>query len=270
MSQELFGLVQQLDSIGVTPPEAMVNAVSVWQAVNDVRTEDVLADLKFRIEMCNISEKDALKQVKVAATTLAQKDKAVEVAQNLTYSFGQAQKLVIQYNADEVVNRMRAPFDEAVATINDAIAVVGPDPEAAAVRGAGPVVHEQYDRWQAAVRTLSTIEGILARMVLMGYGTDGKRVTWFLATAADQDAIDAADQVFRNSGSGFTHLIAAGYQLHLNNPAEAANLTTAAQQVTQAAADAEKEAARAAAKAEGEEYMKPYHDYIERFVKTPA
>lgn len=267
MSQDLNGLAMKLEAMGVTPPDPMVNALAVWVAVNQVSTDDVLADLAQRVADCNIDKKEAVKSVKAAAVALAQRDWGTQVARNLSGSFVRAQKLVIHHNADEIVTRMRVPFDESVATITEAIAVVGPDPEAAAVRGAGPVVHAQYDRWESAMQCLAKIEQVLARMVPMGYGRDGQRVTWFLAEAFDQDAIDTAQNVWQAPGNGFTHLIHAGYQLHLNTAAEATALATAAQAVSQEAADADAEAARAAAKAEGEAYMRPYQDYIDQHVK---
>lgn len=98
------------------------------------------------------------------------------------------------------------------------------------------------------------------------------RTNWFLADAFDQDAIDTAQNTFQAQGDGFTHLIHAGYQLDLNTAAEAAALATNAQEVAQERETADEEAARAVAKAEGEEYMRPYREALTRSLaeKTPA
>jgi len=270
MSDDLYGLALKLEAIGVTPPDPMVNALAVWSAVREVQTDDVLADLKASVANCAVSEKDAVKQVKAAAVALAQRDWGMQVAQNLSKSFVDAQKLVIQYNADEIVTRMRVPFDEATATITNTIQTLGPDPQSVDLNAAGPVVSTAKQQWQAAVQTLAKIEAVLARMVLMGYGSDGRRVTWFLADAFDEDTIDQAQQVFQAHGDGFTNLIFAGVALHLNTADEAAALAAAAQQVAQERAAADDAVAAAAAQAEGEEYMRPYRQYIEEHVKTPA
>jgi len=250
VSQNLHALALKLEAIGVTPPAPMVNAVSVWQAVNEVSTDDVLADLQASVENCAIDKKNAVKAVKAAAVALAQRDWGTQVAQNLAGSFVRAEKLVIQYNADEIVNRMRTPFDEAVATIADTLPTLGANPQNVDLNQAGPAVATAKDRWTNAVQDLSKIENVLARMVPLGYGRAGQRVTWYLAAAFDLDAIDTAEQVYLSGGNGFTNLIHAGYQLHLNTADEAAALATKAQQVAEEAAQADAEAARIAAETE--------------------
>jgi hypothetical protein len=267
MSASLLSLEKHLNALGAPLPEPLVGTLATWRAVREVRTADLTARLAADIAACKVTPEDATARVADAAIALTQREKAVEVAQNLERSFEQAAHAIGRYRGDEIIVSMRDNFDAAVELLTAAVQLVGPNPDARLIRQGGPELAMASARWNEAVTTLQRVERVRRILAGLSYGTDptgaGTRAQWFVATANDDEDLERAYRAYAAAGDGFANLVAEGNRLRLNTAAETAELVAGASEVTRKRREAEAEAVRQANEAETERLMKPYREWAE-------
>jgi hypothetical protein len=69
-----------------------------------------------------------------------------------------------------------------------------------------------------------------------------QEVTWWIAGAEDNAALDAAHRAYSAPGNAFHNLAAAGFTLRMNTPAEAERVAAGARAASEAQAEAERQA----------------------------
>lgn len=220
MTEKLVQLQRRLAGLDLELPPKMAGLLETWRAVNEVKVEDPLTDLRVALAAGDLDAKTARKLVKASIAGYAEQKYGPEIARDLSNSFRQGEQAVMRPEAlDDLIVSVRPEFDGALATLAETIPFIGANPDKHTIHGTASLT--LFGRWEEAVARLGKVRQLVNMFTGWNYGTDVRPdVLMYLAAATTPADIDTANRLFFER-DGFSALVDAGIGLRLNTATEA-------------------------------------------------
>ncbi|CAN5322016.1 hypothetical protein BH11ACT1_BH11ACT1_18080 [soil metagenome] len=231
---------RQLESVHVELPKAARVALDALTALRTaLDTTPTANDFEAPGKLTAASAADALHELARRLTVHEKSGAAhVELQRIAVTQFHKA----IRSNADQLITALRKPFDEAATIVHTAGRHFPPGASHAAILAAGPEAASAWHQLGAAITQLDTIRSL--RMQIGDVAGHGEQtVEWYIESATDAKALEAAQRAYTGVGNAFHALAAAGFTLRLNTEDEAHKVANLAVKVSTERAKADEDAA---------------------------
>jgi hypothetical protein len=251
----------EFERLGLTVPEPVARTLAVYREVTAVATADPLAELRASVANATVEPDTIGAELDAAAVALARKDQGHTISTSLSGAFNQAARLLAVHQGDAMITALRPTFDQAVGQFADAVDLLGPNPEPAMIRGAGPKTALAFGTFDEAKGTLAHVHRARTRLAGLGYAPTHRQQcgVWYLE--GPPAMLEEANDVYRQAhGDKFAAMLAAGLTLRLNTAAESDALVQADQQARAQVAAEAAEAARVENEAEVARVRKPWDE----------
>lgn len=238
MSLNIDRFAKDLAALGVALPPHLAEVQAIDLALGILRTAAPSGDFEEDVKAGRITAANVTERARAAAIEMVTHAKARELANAAHDALNARKNQALAADGDAIIAAMVPAFELAAKDLAAFVERFGADPAAEAVLAA----EGGSEAWQARSAALATFDRVRrVAFDLFGpyFGTEAP--TWFIASAADTEALRLARNVYSHTAVGFIALIAAGFTLKLNTAVEAEGVVDAVK------ADAKAKAAAAAA-----------------------
>jgi hypothetical protein len=229
-----------LQALGVELPADAAEAVDTWAAASVLRSESPEGALRDAASAGTLTAENVGAAITSAAAALVARDKVPEMVSSLDFPLSRRFVQAIQTNADQIVLAMREQFDAAADELAKAATVVPLDADAAAVLNLGPDAATAWHQLAHAAGVLDAIASARTNLARRYAHADRSQLgaALFVAGVETSQDLDRANAAYSGAGPYMTgapqpqggawrRLLDAGFTLHLNTVAEAAEAASA-------------------------------------------
>lgn len=168
---------------GINPPDGVLYALEVDQALISASTPDPEGDLRAAIARGDDPKKLAANLAKVAAA-IAAADRIAQARQGIGRDLDMYARQALHDNAAAVLEQLRPTFDRTVAAAREAVDVIGPEHPGSDIL-ARPAMKALWNEVVAARQHLDAIRAVRTDLADCAYGPPSEDPSWYLTTAAD-------------------------------------------------------------------------------------
>lgn len=256
----MSAITDDLSRIGIAPTPALAAFDALELEIRRVRSEDAPdTRRRFRALVAAGAPSAELTAAYDAAVTAAMRSAAAgAVLAEVEVPMRQGLKRALKADADALWSLVAQRFAGIVADLAPVIAVLGPNPDQAAVRGLGPAAQQAMRTYLAAISVIGNMVGVVRELAAVR----GERTPLPMTRYVDPDELQRLADVIRanacqgGAGYGIAALIAAGFTPKLNTAAEHAT-AIARVRAAEDAAQAERGGAKAAPAPAADESEQP-------------